>query len=255
MKRTLIFFICTFLSLTLLSAEKIKFSANSMTGKSGDSNTTTSLSGNAYIKTDSMEIQADYVELSGDDYRYIKASGSIIGKNLDSNMEFKCNNLEYDRTTKVAELKGDVDLTDIDNDVKAKAQIIIYDQESEVAVLQVKINLTQDDNVCTGSYAVYYKKDQILELSGNAQVKQNEDTFRAQHITLDMDTQDITLGGNVKGTVTDSKKDEPKDDNSENIKSEVFSEEEQSSVKVDDNSEAEESEQTEQSDLLEKNGE
>lgn len=266
MKRTLTFFICTFLFLTLLSAEKIKFSANSMTGKSGDSNTTTTLSGNAYIKTDSMEIQADYVELSGDDYRYIKASGSITGKNLDSNMEFKCNNLEYDRTTKVAELKGDVDLTDIDNDVKAKAQIIIYDQESEVAVLQVKINLTQDDNICTGSYAVYYKNEQILELSGNAQIKQKDDTFRAQHITLDMDTQDITLGGNVKGTVTDSKKDEPQEDNadenSENMQSEVISEEEQSSAKtdensvdVDENSETEESEQTEQADLLEENGE
>lgn len=220
MKRLLIIIICSFFFLTLLSAEKIKFSANSMTGKSGDSNTTTTLSGNAYIKTNSMEIQADNIELSGDDYRYIKANGSITGKNFDSNMEFKCDTLEYDRITKVAELKGNVNLKDIDNDVTAQAQIIIYDQQSEVAVLQVKINLTQEDNVCTGSYAVYYKKDQILELSGNAQIKQKEDTFRAQHITLDMDTQDITLGGNVKGTVTDSKKDEPEKEIGEEEKKE-----------------------------------
>ena len=54
-----------------LWAEKIVFSANRMTGQAGNSNTTTSLSGNAYIKTETMEIQADDVELSGDNYRYI----------------------------------------------------------------------------------------------------------------------------------------------------------------------------------------
>ena len=195
-----------------LSAEKIIFSANRMTGQAGNSNTTTSLSGNAYIKTETMEIQADDVELSGDDYRYIKASGHINGKNLKTNMEFTCDSLEYDRTTKVASLKGNVKLEDKDNDVKADAQIIEYNQDTEIAVLQVQIKLTQKDNVCSGSYAVYYKNDQLLEISGNAQVKQKEDVFRAQHITLDMDTQDITLGGNVKGKVTDTKeakKEEP----------------------------------------------
>lgn len=191
-----------------LSAEKIIFSANRMTGQAGNTNTTTSLSGNAYIKTETMEIQADDVELSGDNYRYIKATGHIIGKNIKTNMEFTCDSLEYDRTTKLASLRGNVKLEDKENDVKADAQVIDYNQDTEIAVLQVQIRLTQKDNVCSGSYAVYYKNAQILEISGNAQVKQDDDVFRAQHITLDMDTQDITLGGNVKGTVTDTKETE-----------------------------------------------
>lgn len=215
MKKVAVFLSVFLLSLNSVFAEKILFSANHMSGKAGDSNTTTHLSGNAYIKTESMEIQADEVELSGDDYRYIKASGKVSGKNLDTNMIFTCDNLDYDRTTKIAELKGNVDLEDKDNDVRAKAQIIVYNQDTDIAVLQIKINLLQEDNVCTGSYAVYYKKNQILELSGNAQVKQKDDVFRAQFITLNMDTQDITLGGNVKGTVTDSKstKEEPVENN------------------------------------------
>ena len=192
-------------SLLPLFAEKIIFSANRMSGQAGNSNTTTSLSGNAYIKTESMEIEADDVELSGDNYRYIKASGNISGKNLKSNMDFTCDGLEYDRTTKIALLKGNVKLNDKDNDVNAEAQIIEYNQDTEVAILQIQIRLTQKDNVCSGSYAVYYKTTQMLELSGNAQVQQKEDLFRAQNITLDMDTQDITLGGNVKGRVTETK--------------------------------------------------
>jgi len=49
------------------------------------------------------------------------------------------------------------------------------------------------------------KKQKLLELSGNAQITQNKDTFRAQHISLNMETQEITLDGNVRGSVTESK--------------------------------------------------
>ena len=209
-KKIITFFSLIFVFALSVNAETIVFSANKMTGQAGNSNTTTSLSGNAYIKTESMEIQADDVELSGEDYRYIKASGNISGKNLQSNMDFTCDTLEYDRTTKIALLKGNVKLDDKDNEVKAEAQIIEYNQDTEVAILQVQIKLTQEDNICSGSYAVYYKTTQLLELSGNAQVKQKEDVFRAQQITLDMNTQDITLDGNVKGKVTETKESEDK---------------------------------------------
>lgn len=199
-----------------LTAENIIFSANRMTGQAGNSNSTTTLSGNSYIKTETMEIYADEVELSGDNYRNIKATGHISGKNLKSNMDFNCDELTYDRDTKIAELKGNVNLNDKDNDVRAQAQVIIYNQDTEVAVLQIKINLTQKDNVCSGSYAVYYKTSQLLEISGNAQVRQGDDVFRAQYITLDMDTQDITLDGNVKGKVTETKqKTKPEEETSD----------------------------------------
>lgn len=241
MKKSILFNLILVFSLFSVSAEKIIFSANHMTGKAGDSNTTTALTGNAYIKTETMEIQADNIELSGEDYRYIKATGKITGKNLETNMSFTCDNLEYDRTTKVADLKGNVDLEDIDNKVKAKAQIIVYDQNTDIAVMQIQINLTQEDNVCSGSYAVYYKKNQILELSGNAQVKQKDDVFRAQFITLNMDTQDITLGGNVKGTVRDTKpaKKSSGDQETENVETEK-------KLEIDEQDKVEENTETEQ---------
>lgn len=203
-KKKYIFLAIIFL-LSKIHAEKIIFSANSMTGQAGNTNTTTYLSGNAYIKTDSMEIQAEFIELSGEDYKNIKAEGKVIGKNIEANMEFTCDSLNYNRVTKVAQLNGNVNLDDKDNDVNAKAEIITYNQEEDIAILQMKVNLLQKDNVCSGSYAVYYKKTQILELSGNAQVKKKDDIFRAQVINFDMNTQDIKLGGNVKGTVKDSK--------------------------------------------------
>ena len=193
---------------TTLFAEKITFSAGSMSGQAGDSSATTTLTGGAFVQTSSIEISADSIELSGDDYRFIKATGNISGKNLETKMEFTCDSMSYDRETKVAQLQGNVKLVDTENDVKADAQLIEYNQNTNIAVLQVGITLTQKKNVCTGAYAVYQKNEQMLEISGNAQVKQEDDVFRAQQITLNLDTQNITLSGNVKGSVTETKKSE-----------------------------------------------
>ncbi len=208
MKKLSGFLILLLIFSSCLYAEKIVFSAGNMSGQAGDSSATTTLSGGAFIQTSSIEISADSIELSGDDYRFIKAEGNIKGKNLETNMEFTCDSMNYDRQTKVAQLQGNVHLIDSENDVKADAQIIEYDQNTNIAVLQVGINLTQKNNVCTGAYAVYQKNEQMLEISGNAQVKQDSDTFRAQQITLNLETQKITLSGNVKGSVTDSGKKE-----------------------------------------------
>ncbi len=207
MKRFILIFLVLFCASSAF-AEKIKFSADSMSGQAGNSNTTTTMSGNAAVSTESIEIKADLLQLSGEDYKNISAQGNVAGKNLDTNMEFSCDSLSYDRITKQIVLKGNVKLLDVENNVNCGAQIIEYDQDKDIAIMQIQISLTQKDNVCSGSYAVYYKEQQLLEISGNAQVKQKQDTFRAQFITLDLETQDITLGGNVKGTVTDSKEPE-----------------------------------------------
>ena len=192
-----------FLITSILFAEKISFSADSMSGSNNKDNTSTVLNGNAHIETETLEISADKIELSGKEYRYIKAWGHVTGHNKETKMDFFADSMEYDRNTKLASLSGIVSLIDIENEVTAAAQMIEYNSDTETAVMQIEITLNQKDNVCNGSYAVYSKNEQLLNLYGNAKIKQGDDTFRAQHITLNMDTQEITLDGRVKGTVTD----------------------------------------------------
>ncbi|MDE5897975.1 MAG: organic solvent tolerance protein OstA, partial [Treponemataceae bacterium] len=202
-----LFALCAALSLLPpVFAERIVFSADSMSGTVGDKSDVTQLKGEAYVLTETMEISADSIKMSGTDFRYIEADGSVVGKNLESHLEFSCGSLRYDRETKIAGLQDDVTLTDIENNVAAKAQMIEYNQTQDIAVMQIDIELKQKDNVCTGAYAVYRKAEQLLELSGNAQIKQGGDTFRAQEITLDLDSQEITLDGRVKGSIVDERK-------------------------------------------------
>ena len=186
--------------------EEITFSGDSMRGSVSSSSDSskesyTVLSGNAVVKTSTMEIRADSIELTGDDFNIIKARGNISGTNTESELEFKAETLEYDREQKIVTLTGDVELKDLKNDVTAKAQIIEYDQNTDVAIMQIDVELKQKENVCTGAYSVYRKHEQTLELSGNAGVKQKDDMFRAQSISFNMETEEIVLDGNIRGTV------------------------------------------------------
>lgn len=205
-KTCTVFFLMLFLlGCSFLAAEEIKFSADSMTGTAGSKTDTTSLAGNAFVSTSSMEIKADMIELSGEDFRYITADGTVSGSITESQMDFTCGKLTYDRKTKIAQLEDSVHLVDNANDVTADAQLIEYDQNNETAVMQIEITLKQKDNVCTSAFAIYRKNEQVLEMSGNPKIVQGKDSFRAQEITLNLSSQEITLDGRVRGTVTDTR--------------------------------------------------
>ena len=184
-------------------AESITFKASKMTGNAGETRQNTVLSGNAWVKTSDMEIYADKITLSGKDYEKVIAEGSIRGEDTKSGFSFSCGRLTFDRNTGVARLQDNVSLNDRKNGVKATAGIIEYDRTTETAVLQINIRLEQKNSVCTSAIAVYRKNEQTLEMNGNPVVVRGKDTFRAQTIFFDLDTQEITLDGRVSGTVTE----------------------------------------------------
>ena len=187
-------------------SEEIKFKADSMTGVSGSKTDETKLSGNAFVKTKTMEIKADSITLDGENFRYITAEGNVEGKNTETKMDFTCGRLRYDRETKLAHLEDSVHMVDLENEVTTDAQIIEYNQNKEIATMQIGITLKQKNNTCTSAFAIYRKGAQMLEMSGNPKIVQGEDTFRAQEIILNLKSQEITLSGRVSGTVTDTKK-------------------------------------------------
>ncbi|MCR5623288.1 MAG: organic solvent tolerance protein OstA [Treponema sp.] len=181
--------------------EMVMFRADSMTGKSGNTGEFARLSGNASITTSSVEIFADVIELSGKDYRYIKAIGNVSGSNIKEKIDFTCAEMLYDRELKLSSMQDTVHLVDRANETIANAQMMEYDEKSGSVVMQISVAMQQKDNVCTGSYAIYNTQTRKLFLSGNPQVIQGTDTFRAQEIVLDLDTNEVTLDGRVRGAV------------------------------------------------------
>lgn len=210
------FFLLFLISSFSATAEDIHFSADSMKGTAGSKTDSTVLSGDASVSTSTMEIKADSIELSGEDFRYITAEGNVEGSLTESQMDFTCGKIFYDRKTEIARLEDSVHLVDKANDVTADAQYIEYNQKKEFAIMQIEITLKQKNNTCTSAFAIYKKSEQILEMSGNPKIVQGEDSFRAQEITLNLESQEITLDGRVRGTVTDTKKQEQTEQNEQN---------------------------------------
>ena len=185
-------------------AEEITFSADKMNGSTGENSEYSKLSGNAFIKTESMEIRADEIILSGKDFRFINATGNISGKSIESEFDFSCQQMEYDRETEIAILKGNVSMIDTKNEINASAQIIEYNQKTEVAYMQINVKLVQKNNTCTGANAIYKKKEQTLELSGTPQIVKDKDNFKANEIFMNLETEEIILDGKVRGSVSDT---------------------------------------------------
>ena len=203
MKRFLFFLAACLMAAFPLGAENIIFRADSMTGSSSDSADYAKLSGNATIITQTMEIYADTIELSGKNYRYIKAYGNVSGTNTESKIDFTCEQLVYDRDTELAAMKNTVHLVDRANETVANAEIMDYDKKKDTVVMQISVTMQQKDNICIGSHAIYNTATKMLYLSGNPQITQGSDVFRAQEISLNLDTQEVRLDGRVRGSVKD----------------------------------------------------
>lgn len=211
MKRNSVILLCLFWCAFLLTAEEktISFSADKMSGTSGKKNGTTGLEGHAIVTIDSLKITGDKIDLFGTDFRYVSAVGNVTGTDTEKGFSFKADFLTYDRDLEVASFKGNAKLTDSKNEVESSAGMIIYNQKTEIAFLQIGVKLKRKEIVCSSSFATYRRTVSLLDLTGSPLVIRDGDEFRADRISVNLDTEYITLDGSVSGTLKESKKEEP----------------------------------------------
>lgn len=186
---------------TAFAGKPISFSADRLNGSAGKKNESTTLSGNAVVTVGSLKISGDLIELSGKDYRYVKASGNIKGVDDEKGYSFTADSISYDRDTEVASFTGNAKLLDTKHEVEASAGIITYNQKTEVAYLQLDIKLKKGKINCTSGFALYRRTLSMLDLSGSPFVVRDGDEFRADRISVNLDTEHITLDGTVTGTL------------------------------------------------------
>lgn len=193
------------------TAEKtISFSAKTMSGNTGKKTESTVLEGSATVTVGTLTISGDRIELSGKDYRFVKATGTVNGKDTEKEFSFSAQTLMYDRELEVATFQGDAKLFDTRNDVEASATVISYNQDTEVALLQSDVRLVRKNIDCTSGFALYRRTTSLLELTGRPVVLRDGDEFRADRITVNLDTEYISLDGSVGGVLKDTAKEKEK---------------------------------------------
>jgi len=184
-----------------LSGDTFTFRADRMSGGKATGREITVLTGNAEVKSDKLLLKADRIEIQGSNNRFIDCSGNVQGFEEDKNIFFQTDRLRYDRTLKIARLEGNSTLEDRKNELVARARFIEYDDQNEIAVFQISVRLFKDNLVCRAEYAVYRRQEKTLALSGFPVVYKKDDEFRADRIRVDLDTDDVVMEGDVKGSI------------------------------------------------------
>ncbi len=193
---------------TFLYAEDktISFSAARMSGTAGKTAGTTVLEGTAVVDIGALRITGNRIELSGKDFRYVTAIGSVTGTDSEKGYAFSADSLTYDRDREVALFRGNTKLVDSKNEVEASAGMISYNQKTEIAFLQIDVKLKRKDIDCTAVFATYRRTLNLLDLSGSPLVLRDGDEFRADRIAVNLETEYISLDGTVSGMLKDTKK-------------------------------------------------
>ncbi len=168
----------------------------------------TLLTGNVEIETEDTIIKADKVELFGEDFMYAKFTGNVEAVNAKRGIHLVCSNLFYNRKEKVLRVQGYAEMEDKKNEVVVKGGFLEDWQDKEETIIQIGVRILKKDLVCRSEFARYNHRENTLELSGMPVVFWKGDEYRATKIFIDLDSEEITLEGEIKGSLTTAPKEE-----------------------------------------------
>ena len=212
MKKTyviiLLFF--TLFEASFLYAEEDKVPAIDFSGgytqvkRVGDVDIVT-LSDSAEVNTKDISVKANTIEISGENYRYIKCTGNVIAEEKQNNIILKTPELFYDRTESVILINSWIEIDDSKNEIKMSGAYLEFDLNQQLFNLQIdaEINKATDKGQLIGKAAsiIYNNKEKSLVLQGNASVTWGSDNYEASVIRINLDTEEIILEGKITGTV------------------------------------------------------
>lgn len=185
--------------------ESFSFTAAKMAGSTAKGKERTTLTGGARVVSGSLVIEADTIELSGPDYRYMACAGNVTAKDSEKGLLIKTAELAYDRRLKFSRAKGETVMEDRKNGIVIKGAYFENNDDKETTLVQVGVRILKEDMVCRSEYAFYRRKDKVLELSGLPVVYWKGDEYRAARIIVNTDTDEIKLEGKVSGSIDSSK--------------------------------------------------
>lgn len=201
----LCFFILFLLTKLGAQSSKISFKADKVTASVAENKKITNLTGNAEVKVDSLTISANSIEIFGTDYRYVNASGSVKGEDVDKGYSFSADLIKFDRKTDIVTMFGKIELKDLKNDVSINAENMEYKKKQEVMIMRFSVKIVNKDITCNSMFSLYNRNESRLELTGRPVVKKGKDEFKAGKISVNLETEDIILDGRVRGSVEQKK--------------------------------------------------
>ncbi len=159
------------------------------------------LTGNARVDTQDLRITADSIELFGKDFIYAQCHGNVRVVDAKRGLDLSSQELFYDRNRKIARIKGNAVMADLKNEMVVRGGFIEDNDLEKITIVQIGVRIFKKDITCKAEFAKYWRDKKTLELSGLPWVSKGSDVYQAARITVNLDTEDISLEGDVQGTI------------------------------------------------------
>jgi lipopolysaccharide export system protein LptA len=185
------------------------YSGDSMSTVLAEGNQQALLSGHARVDTEDLRITADQILLFGKDFVYAQANGNVHVVDTKRGIDLRSQSLFYDRDRKISRITGDAVMADVKNELVVKGGFIEDRDNEKLTIVQIGVRIFKKDIVCRAEFAKYWRDKKLVELSGMPWVSRKDDVYQAARITINLDTEDISLEGDVQGTIQSEKKAQP----------------------------------------------
>lgn len=161
----------------------------------------TTIEGRVIIKSENKEIYADAVSIVGTEDPEFDGSGSVKIRDLEKNLVLQAREFSFSPGEALLRAGGDIRLEDGDNGIFVRCQILSVYEEKNHILMEVGVRLFKDDILCRSQYALYKRDENVLELTGFPIVYKGEDQYRADRITVNLDTDEIVMTGRIEGAL------------------------------------------------------
>ena len=194
-------------SLFLLSgADRFSFSADRTEAVLSQGKERTVLTGSARVETGKTVINADKIELYGDDFRFVVCTGSIVVRDEEQGFILYSRNLFFDRERELTRVQGYTEMLDQKHSMVVKGSYLENLGDENISIIQIGVRILKEDEdgstmVCRAEYALYNRDTDLLELSGMPRVTWKGDEYAASRISINLETDEITMEGKVSGTI------------------------------------------------------
>lgn len=183
-------------------AKTFSFSADQTTIVLAKGKERTVLTGNARIVSEDTTILAHQIEIYGNNFRYATCRGNVRVTDRKQNVYLTSDSLYFDREADITRAEGNVVMEDRENETIVKGGFLENQNKDKSTIVQIGVRILGEDLTTRSEFARYQRADNILELSGLPVVYWKGDQYEASRIVINLDSDEITLQGDVSGTIT-----------------------------------------------------
>ncbi|MBR2281972.1 MAG: hypothetical protein IJ863_05050 [Spirochaetales bacterium] len=186
-----------------LAADTISFNGGYTKVDLQEGRKSVTLSGGASVTTDQVDLTSDSISIYGENYRYVNCTGNVSAVEKEHGISFRSPTLFYDRANGKVTSDSWIEIQDNENQAALSGAWFEFDMQRRFIKLQMMarvIKVTDEGlMVCRADSIEYDGENNKVSLKGGATVSWNDDTYSAAMITVDLDTNEITLYGSISG--------------------------------------------------------